>query len=965
MALPLEISQPTLALSLAVVNNGIFPGFFHGPSESGALEISTGFIATTAFDAQRINDISGDPNEVLLPSGQTLPIQSNTILYSLVGNTYGGDGQTVFELPNLLGAAPTYSAPASSVEPLLGQINGVPGNLVTVEYGQLPAALGGAASPIDNDQYGIGMQYLIRTAGLFPSGDTASFATIGTVHPFVGSRVPDGFMRADGSLLDVQEFPALFAVLGDTYGGDGQSTFALPDLRNRIPVGTGTTENGQEIQLGQLLGSDQIELTAETVQGLSAINTMQPSIGMHYVVSTSGNYASLPVDGSESMLGQVILYAGVQNASTEDWVFAQGQSLSVSANAALYSLLGHKFGSSEAGTFRLPNLIGRTIIAAEDDFSIGETGGSTEIYFSPSNVPPLNVPTPSLELVNLQGELIDSGVVNSPFQLSVDRVLWPLASLEFSNDGQNWSQDYTLVNGTNTIYARQVTLLGSHSEASAPVTLTLDSSTFESVYAAKNPDNFGYLPQLATFDGLACTPTSTTNALVYLVNQANLSGTFNALSDYSGWVSVRDTLATNYFYTSSNNGDGLPDGTLPAQALIGLSQYLQDQNLGQEISISALGISTDAQGNNIAGWGTAANSQNGRPAIGPVSDYTHLFTEGAVTGEFLRAGLLRSDAVILGGFYSDSQGNPEGHAVIVTELNWTDKNANGVMDASDGAQMTILDPLDPAQAYDPKVDSNIGYGTGDTEQQRLDAALNQVQSIDGPLFKTGDVFENDAGMLVFSYPQFSLENVEGTLSLVPGDSSNGRPENTDMTIMLAMSLGVSGLPNNIDQALTENMPVATFQFSESTLGGKDISGKIYSHEESAFSNKLQFYRLDSADGSIIDPVSGQRLMPGDDGYVQAALALAEEDVLNTSPRLSGDFEQFQRFDLSDMGDLLIAPVVTTSEQNHWFAFEQANSDGMQHFKALSALTYGVEDQSGLGDRDFDDLIFQIIPMQMG
>ena len=965
MTSPLQIGQPSLALSLGLVNNGVFPQLGGGPLDDSNVAIAKGFVVTTAFETARLAN-----QATLLPEGQTLSVESNSALFSLMYDLYGGDGRTTFDLPDLVGAVPLYLTASSSVEPLWAKVSGTDGNAVSVMPAQLPASLGGAATPIDNQQFGVGMEYLIRTAGDFPSGSAPMFTTIGTVHPFAANaynQIPSGFMRADGSLLSIADYPELFSVLGSTYGGDGRVTFALPDLRNRVPIGTGTTQDGLEIGLGQLIGSDQIQLTSENVQGLSGIDTMQPSIGMHYLISTSGQYLQLP--GDSPTLGQVMLYAGLRFDSNADWVFARGQAIEIDQgqNQALYSLLGTTYGEAPEGYLRLPDLTGRTVIGASASggaIELGQTSGLSSVSFTPDNAPDVTVPTPTLELVDLQGESFSSTLVDSPFQAVVRGTLWPEAVLEYSTDGRTWSQDYTLENGINTIWTRQVDILGNHSESSEPVTFVLDLTTFESVYEVTNPDAFGYLPQLETFDGLACTPTSITNALVYLYSQGGLSEHVGALSGYDAWVSVRDTLATDYLYTSPDNGAGLPAGTLPAQVVVGLPQYLQAQRLSDYVSIAAIGVSTDSQGNNIAGWGTAADPATGRPAIGTASSYWHIFTEGAVTGEFLRAALLRSDAVIAGGFYTDTQGNPEGHSIVITGLNWTDKNANGVMDASDGAQMTVLDPLDPAQAYTPAVGSDIGYGSGDTAQEQLNAALNEVKGAQGPSFKTGDVYVNDAGMLVFSYQQLSLENLDGTLSLASGDSSNGRTASTDMTIMLAMSLGTSGLPNNIDEDITFDMPAATFQFAGTAFLGKDLNGKIYTHEESAFSNTLQFYRIESADGAITDPVSGQRLLPGDVGYAAAALQLAEDDILSLTPRFSGDFEQFQDFDLSNIRELLIAPVVTTSEQNHWFAFERANSDGKQHFRELSPLTYGMEDQVGLGDADFDDLVFQIIPMQM-
>jgi microcystin-dependent protein len=74
---------------------------------------------------------------------------------------------------------------------------------------------------------------------------------LGEISLFAGSIAPFGWDFADGQLLSIAIDPGLFAVLGNSFGGNGISTFALPDLRDRIAVGTG---NG--VTLGEMFGAD-------------------------------------------------------------------------------------------------------------------------------------------------------------------------------------------------------------------------------------------------------------------------------------------------------------------------------------------------------------------------------------------------------------------------------------------------------------------------------------------------------------------------------------------------------------------------------------------------------------------------------------------------------------------------------------------------------------------------------------
>src|SRR5205807_31071 len=66
---------------------------------------------------------------------------------------------------------------------------------------------------------------------------------VGEIRIFAGNFAPAGWMFCEGQLLPISEYETIFNLIGTTYGGDGQSTFALPDLRGRLPmhVGNGTS----------------------------------------------------------------------------------------------------------------------------------------------------------------------------------------------------------------------------------------------------------------------------------------------------------------------------------------------------------------------------------------------------------------------------------------------------------------------------------------------------------------------------------------------------------------------------------------------------------------------------------------------------------------------------------------------------------------------------------------------------
>ncbi len=133
------------------------------------------------------------PNDFQKCAGQILPIAINPALYVLLGAQFGGDGKTTFGLPDMRGKEPIK-----------------------------------------------GLTYLIATRGIFPQRKALEQPNLG-VSPLLGQLLlvaylpqytpPRGWAKCDGQLLSIKDNVALFSVVGDKFGGDGKTTFALPDLR--------------------------------------------------------------------------------------------------------------------------------------------------------------------------------------------------------------------------------------------------------------------------------------------------------------------------------------------------------------------------------------------------------------------------------------------------------------------------------------------------------------------------------------------------------------------------------------------------------------------------------------------------------------------------------------------------------------------------------------------------------------
>jgi len=105
----------------------------------------------------------------------------------------------------------------------------------------------------------LGRVFLLAAMGLFVRVDAAlacnSDLYLGSVCTTAARECPRDFREADGRLLPIVQHQALFALIGPAYGGDGKSTFALPNLRDRLPIGAGPlTAEGRVLVAGGALG---------------------------------------------------------------------------------------------------------------------------------------------------------------------------------------------------------------------------------------------------------------------------------------------------------------------------------------------------------------------------------------------------------------------------------------------------------------------------------------------------------------------------------------------------------------------------------------------------------------------------------------------------------------------------------------------------------------------------------------
>src|SRR5213075_2946438 len=107
---------------------------------------------------------------------------------------------------------------------------------------------------------------------------------VGEIRMFAGNFAPAGWMFCEGQLLPISEYETLFNLIGTTYGGDGQSTFALPDLRGRVPLHFG---NG--FTLAETGGVETITLTVQQIPAHS-----HPMLGSNSIATLQTPASNLP-----------------------------------------------------------------------------------------------------------------------------------------------------------------------------------------------------------------------------------------------------------------------------------------------------------------------------------------------------------------------------------------------------------------------------------------------------------------------------------------------------------------------------------------------------------------------------------------------------------------------------------------------------------------------------------------------
>ncbi|WP_339731491.1 tail fiber protein [uncultured Gimesia sp.] len=230
-------------------------------------------------------------------------------------------------------------------------------------------------------------------------------AYLGEIRMFAGNYAPRGWAFCDGQILPISQHDALFALLGINFGGDGLTTFGLPDLRGRFPMHVGQGPGLTNRKLGQKLGQEKVTFTAATVAvkkragdaslpGVSVIETlraqtnMPPYQAVHFIIALVGTFPAYDIlnnssqSGIKPYLGEIRMFAG--NFAPGGWAQCNGQLLASDDYPALANVLSSTYARDyDATTFGLPDLRGRI---PRHHSNRGEKQGTEEVTPTASTV---------------------------------------------------------------------------------------------------------------------------------------------------------------------------------------------------------------------------------------------------------------------------------------------------------------------------------------------------------------------------------------------------------------------------------------------------------------------------------------------------------------------------------------------------------------------------------------------------
>lgn len=136
---------------------------------------------------------------------------------------------------------------------------------------------------------------------------------IGQIIPFGGNFAIRSYAQCDGQLLSIAQNSALFSILGTTYGGDGRTTFGLPELRGRVAMHYGSGPGLPPVTLGQKAGSRSVTLTSANMPTLNGSTSIPSANSAATTADPNGN---VPAQGLDPNAGTPVpTYAAASAAN--------------------------------------------------------------------------------------------------------------------------------------------------------------------------------------------------------------------------------------------------------------------------------------------------------------------------------------------------------------------------------------------------------------------------------------------------------------------------------------------------------------------------------------------------------------------------------------------------------------------------------------------------------------------------
>ncbi len=414
---PYSTWQPALELNYLIRRNGLYP------STGGSVAIHEHIGKIVLFAGNFA------PASWLFCHGQLLPISDNDVLFSLLDTTYGGNGMTTFALPDLRSRAVRGIGQGAGIPSVdLGEQSGFSQrSLITPQLPAhshaLPLPYGGISGsnvsnfPLSNDQPYVGIRSLIIIGGNAPSGPKPFQ---GQMTFFAGDFAPSGTAESSGQVLTTNQYPVLYSLLGTNYGWNGSNAFALPDMRGRVPMGIGQGPGLSARSLAQKVGAasmmmapSQLPAHQHAMPGVpplapftgftgsnQPLSLVQPSLALRFLIATNGEVPSPSVEATNTMLGEIQLFAGTTVPS--GWASCDGQVLNIATHPALFGVISNFYGGNGVTTFALPDLRGRIPVGSPTG-QPGAAYGVEEFVLTEAQMPSHNHSVPALEFFGWGG----------------------------------------------------------------------------------------------------------------------------------------------------------------------------------------------------------------------------------------------------------------------------------------------------------------------------------------------------------------------------------------------------------------------------------------------------------------------------------------------------------------------------------------------------------------------------------